>query len=94
MQMVGSWKADRRIETELMVENAGYQVGRGQRQGEIALGCSYQAQEEAGLQAAPIPREWVKSRMEPLVPFSLHTIQVTVPLPPQQKTEGLFSKEY
>lgn len=39
MQMVASWKADRRIETELTVENAGYQVGRGQRQEEIALGC-------------------------------------------------------
>lgn len=36
--MVASWKADRRIETELTAGNADYQVGRGQRQEEIGLG--------------------------------------------------------
>lgn len=53
----------------------------------------YQAQEEAGLQAAPNPGQWVKSPMDQLVPFSFHTFQVTAPLPPQQKAGGLVSKE-
>ena len=60
--------------------------GKGKRK--LVWDPDYQAQEEAGLQAAPIPREWVKSLMKQLVPFSFHIFQVTAPLPPQQEIEG------
>ena len=51
----------------------------------------YKAQKEAGMQGEPNTGECFKFLVEQLKPLSFHTFQLAAPLPPQQKTGGLFS---